>query len=455
MTKPSRILIADDEAKIRRVMAMLLRDEGYEVVTVGDGAAAVREAEQFQPDLVLLDQQMPEMTGLEALKTIRQLTPAAVIIIITAHGSIALAVNAIKVGAYDFIEKPFDNDSLLATVRRAIDFGRRSVELNPSNRTVVEPKYDKIVGSSFKLQQVVAQVQKVAATSATVLILGESGVGKELIARAVHRLSPRSDKRLVTLNCGAIPLSLVESELFGHEKGAFTDAKEVHEGVFEQANGGTLFLDEIAELPVEAQVKLLRVIETRTVTRLGGKRTIAVDIRIVAATNRNLEERVRQGLFRLDLLYRLNVFTVTIPPLRERREDIPALTAHFISKYNSTLGVNIIGVTPQALRQMIRYEWPGNIRDLENAVQSAMILSQDGMIDIEQLPARITGDMVLYDPSLSTDGGTSLIRKTGSTAERALIEETLRRCDYNRTLTAEALKISRKTLFNKMKKYGL
>jgi DNA-binding NtrC family response regulator len=458
-----RILIADDETKIRKVMTLLLRDEGYETLAVDNGAAAVNEAERFKPDLVLLDQQMPEMTGMEALKQIKDKHPSTVIIIITAHGSISLAVNAIKDGAYDFIEKPFDNDQLLLTVRRAIEYKDLSGELNHLKQRLDETySLGQIVGSSAKLQQVMTQVRKVAATPATVLILGESGVGKELIARAVHSFSQRSDKHLVTLNCGAIPMPLVESELFGHEKGAFTDAKEMHQGAFEQANGGTLFLDEIGELPLEAQVKLLRALENRTVTRVGGKNPVAVDIRIIAATNRNLEEKVRQGVFRLDLLYRLNVFTIQVPSLRERREDIPQLTDYFIAKYNRMLGVNVAGITQQAINRLMQYEWPGNIRDLENAIQSAMILSQNDVIDVAQLPMRIKGypmsieaELLNSDDDDNDDDETNIVRKTSSTAEKHLIGEMLKRCDYNRSLTAEALNISRKTLFNKMKKYGL
>ncbi|MDR0726315.1 MAG: sigma-54 dependent transcriptional regulator [Prevotellaceae bacterium] len=457
MTK-KRILIADDEAKIRKVMSLLLRDEGYEVLAVDNGVAAVDEAGRFNPDLVLLDHQMPDMTGMDALKQIKSKHPAAVIIIVTAHGSISLAVNAIKEGAYDFIEKPFDNDQLLLTVRRAIEYKDLSGELYQLKERIDETySLGQIVGSSAKLQQVMSQVRKVAATSATVLILGESGVGKELIARAVHSFSQRSDKILVTLNCGAIPLSLVESELFGHEKGAFTDAKEMHRGAFEQANEGTLFLDEIGELPLEAQVKLLRALENRTITRVGGKNPVAVDIRIIAATNRNLEEKVRQGLFRLDLLYRLNVFTIQVPPLRERRDDIPQLTDYFIAKYNKILDVNVAGITQQAINKLIQYEWPGNIRDLENAMQSAMILSQNGVIDVEQLPMRIKGYPMSIEAELLNEDiyPTNIIRKTNSAVEKNLLEETLKRCNYNRTLTANTLNISRKTLFNKMKKYGL
>ncbi len=451
-----RILIADDEAKIRKVMTLLLKDEGYEVLAVEDGNAAVREAGRFNPNVILLDQQMPDMTGMEALRLIKSKRPGQVVIIVTAHGSISLAVNAIKEGAYDFIEKPFDNDQLLLTVQRAIEYHKLSGELDQLKTRISENySFGQIVGNSTKLQQVMAQVRKVAATSATVLVTGESGVGKELVAHAVHNFSPRAGKSMIAVNCGAIPLSLIESELFGHEKGAFTDAREMHQGSFEQANGGTLFLDEIGELPLDAQVKLLRALESRTINRVGGKKPIPVDVRIIAATNRNLEEKVRQGTFRLDLLYRLNIFTIQVPSLRERRDDIPQLTDYFIAKYNKVLGLNINGITREAIDKLVQYDWPGNIRDLENAIQSAMILAQDGVIDVDHLPMRIKGYPSSIESVLMTENETNKIKEVNAQMEKNLIEETLMRYDYNRTLVAEALDISRKTLFNKMKKYGL
>jgi DNA-binding NtrC family response regulator len=451
-----RILIVDDEAKIRKVMALLLKDEGYEVLAVEGGKAAVREAERFNPDVILLDQQMPDMAGMEALQQIRAKRPGQVVIIVTAHGSISLAVNAIREGACDFIEKPFDNDQLLLTVQRAIEYHKLSGELSQLKKQIREhDSFGQIVGNSAKLRQVLAQVRKVAATSATVLITGESGVGKELVARAVHHFSPRAGKAMIAVNCGAMPLTLIESELFGHEKGAFTDACEMRRGSFEQANGGTLFLDEIGELPLDAQVKLLRVLESRTVNRVGGKKPIPVDVRIIAATNRNLEEKVRQGTFRLDLLYRLNIFTVQVPSLRERCDDIPQLTDYFIAKYNQVLGLNIKGVTREAIDRLGQYHWPGNIRDLENAVQSAMILAQGGVIGADHLPMRIKGYPSSIESALMTENETGKIREVNAQVEKNLIEETLMRYDYNRTLAAEALNVSRKTLFNKMKKYGL
>jgi DNA-binding NtrC family response regulator len=430
-----------------------LEEEGYEVKAVENGKEAVDALPQFHPDLVLLDQQMPVMTGVEALEKIKSLNPTQIVIFITAFGSISLAVDAVKKGAYDFIEKPFDNDKLILTVNRAIEHYRLKKEITVLHKRLSATQQT-IVGDSFALKQLLAQVHRVAKTDVTVLICGESGTGKELIAKTLHENSPRAEKPFIAVNCGAIPLSLMESELFGHEKGAFTDAKESRAGIFEQANGGTLFLDEIGELHIDAQVKLLRILEDRKVTRLGSKKAIPVDVRIVAATNRNLEEEVLKGKFRLDLLYRLNVFVVQIPPLRERKEDIPLLVDFFINRYNQLLNMKIRSISREAMNYIQAYDWPGNIRDLENAIQSAMILSPDGIIHPEQLPLRVKG-YPKEETAAANETAENGIKEVNAQVERELILETLKKSNYNRTLTASALNISRKTLFNKMKRYGL
>ncbi|MCD7923916.1 MAG: sigma-54 dependent transcriptional regulator [Bacteroides sp.] len=447
-----KVLIADDEPRIRKIMTLLLTQEGYKVKSVTNGKEAVTEAASFHPDVILLDQQMPVMTGMEALEKIQVARPNQVMILITAFGTISLAVDAVKKGAYDFIEKPFDNDDLLLKVKRAMEHSHLKGELRQLKKRLGEGERP-IIGSEGGLRTVMEQVNRVAKTEATVFIHGESGTGKELIARAVHVRSKRSEQPFVAINCGAIPLTLIENELFGHEKGAFTDAKEAQPGIFEQAEGGTLFLDEIGELPMDAQVKLLRVLEERKVTRIGGTRLIPVNVRIVAATNRDLESEVKTGNFRLDLLYRLNVFTLELPPLRERKEDIPLLADFFIRKHNEVLNLSVKSITPAAMDRLCAYDWPGNIRDLENAIQSAMILCLDGVIDVQQLPARIKG----YEQSDAsiTLGDSNDIREVNAQVEKELIQETLKKFGDNRTLTAEALNISRKTLFNKMKKYGL
>lgn len=447
-----KILIADDEARIRKVIALLLKEEGYEVKTVENGQQVMDVLLSFRPDVVLLDQQMPVMTGVETLEKIKAILPNQVVIFVTAFGSVALAVDAVKKGAYDFIEKPFDNDNMILKVNRAMEHCRLKSEVRSLKKQLTPDNFP-IIGDTGGLKQVVAQVKRVAETNATVLVHGESGTGKELIAHALHRFGKRSDGPFIAVNCGAIPLSLMESELFGHEKGAFTDAKEAQPGTFERANGGTLFLDEVGELPMDAQVKLLRVLEDRKITRIGGKRVIPIDVRIVAATNRNLEVEVEKGNFRLDLLYRLNVFNVTIPPLRERKKDIPLLVDFFINKHNKALNLNVLSISEDAMEKIGHYDWPGNVRDLENAIQSAMILATDGIIYSEHLPLRVKGyEQAEFNPA---DKEGESIKEINAQVEKEIILEALKKHNYNRTLTAEALQISRKTLFNKMKRYGL
>lgn len=449
----AKIVVADDEPRIRKMICRLLMDEGYEVMPVENGREAVEALLSLQPDVILLDQQMPVMTGVEALEEIKQIAPNQVVLFVTAFGSISLAVDAVKKGAYDFIEKPFDNDKLLLTVGRGVEHSRMKGEISNLKKSLGEKK-SAVIGDNTGLKQVMTQVRRVAETNATVLIHGESGTGKELIARAVHDNSLRSQGPFVAINCGAIPLTLMESELFGHERGAFTDAKEAKAGTFERADGGTLFLDEVGELPLDAQVKLLRVLEERRITRIGGKKAIPVDVRIVAATNRNLDDEVKNGHFRLDLLYRLNVFTLILPPLRERKEDIPLLTNFFIRKYNRTLSLDVQSVSPEAISLLTSYDWPGNVRDLENAIQSSMILCTGGVIRPEHLPDRIKGYELAEAQTVSGSSGNS-IREINAQMEKELIIEALKKHNFNRTLTAEALNISRKTLFNKMKRYGL
>ncbi|KKB48381.1 sigma-54-dependent transcriptional regulator [Parabacteroides gordonii] len=449
----AKIVVADDEPRICKMICRLLTDEGYDVMPVENGREAVEALLSFQPDVILLDQQMPVMTGVEALEEIKQIAPNQVVLFVTAFGSISLAVDAVKKGAYDFIEKPFDNDKLLLTVGRAVEHSRMKGEISNLKKSLGEKK-SAVIGDNTGLKQVMTQVRRVAETNATVLIHGESGTGKELIARAVHDNSLRSQGPFVAINCGAIPLTLMESELFGHERGAFTDAKEAKAGTFERADGGTLFLDEVGELPLDAQVKLLRVLEERRITRIGGKKAIPVDVRIVTATNRNLDDEVKNGHFRLDLLYRLNVFTLILPPLRERKEDIPLLTNFFIRKYNRTLSLDVQSVSPEAISLLTSYDWPGNVRDLENAIQSSMILCTGGVIRPEHLPDRIKGYELAEAQTVSGNSGNS-IREINAQMEKELIIEALKKHNFNRTLTAEALNISRKTLFNKMKRYGL
>lgn len=455
--KNPRVLIVDDEEKIRKILTRLLEDEDYHVKSVENGQKAIAISASYKPDIILMDQNMPGLNGIDALVTIKEKYPSITVIIITAHGEVSLAVDSIKKGAYDYLEKPFDNDKLLLLIKRATDHQRLTVEISDLKRKLTEQKsFDSIICSNDKMKKVIEQAKCVANTDTTVLIQGESGVGKEVIANAIHQSSQRNKGPFVAVNCGAIPLSLIESELFGHEKGSFTDAKETKIGKFEQAKGGTLFLDELGELPLDAQVKLLRVLEDKKITRIGGIKPVCVDVRILSATNKNLEERVQKGSFRLDLYYRLNIFPIQIPPLRERKEDIPLFIEYFINKYNSELGLHIKNMSKHAVDQFLNYSWPGNIRDLQNALQSAMILCREGTITSEFLPMRIKGYPIIDGTKLEFDSGLDEnLKSLNSKLEKELINEALSKCNYNRTETANLLKISRKTLFNKMRQYNL
>ncbi len=452
-----KILIVDDEKKICAILSQILSEEGYITNAVGSGEAAIETVASFQPDLILMDQNMPGMNGIETMAKIKARHPEITVIILTAFGSIPLAVDAVKKGAYDYLAKPFDNDKLLIIIRRALEHRRLTEEVSHLKKQLQEKySFSNIIGVSPKMQQVFEQINRVCATDATVLIQGESGTGKELIMKAIHYHSHRKDQPLITVNCGAVPFNLLESEFFGHEKGAFTDAKERKIGKFEQANGGTIFLDEIGELPPDAQVKLLRVLDERKLTRIGGNQTIPLNVRVIAATNKDLQAEIQKGKFRLDLFYRLNIVTITVPPLRERKEDIPLLVEHFIDKYNKRLAMNVTSVSQSAMSYLMDYPWPGNVRDLENAIQSAMILVQDDTIRVEDLPLRLRGYPEISDEIMSSEKGLEAqVLELTNKIEKELIIKALEKCSQNRTNTAELLKISRKTLFNKMKQYGL
>lgn len=452
-----KILVVDDERKIRTILTRILSDEGYAVHDVESGEEALSVVDSFDPALILMDQNMPGLNGIETMVRIRENNPRKTVIILTAYGSIPLAVEAMKKGAYDYISKPFDNDELLLVIHRALEHTRLTEEVSKLRKQLEDQySFQNIVGVCPKIQRMFEQMRRVCDTNATVLIEGESGTGKELVAKALHYQSRRKDKPLVCVNCGAIPENLLESEFFGHEKGAFTDAKERKIGKLEQAHTGTLLLDEVGELPLDAQVKLLRVLEERKVTRIGGKEAIPVDIRILAATNKNLEEEVKYGMFRLDLLYRLNIFTITVPPLRERKEDIPLLVEHLLQKHNKLLGLSVQSISKTAIKCLGDYHWPGNVRDMENAVQSAMILACDNVIRFEDLPLRLRGYPEMPDEMQEEEGGLdACMSRISSKIEKDFIVRTLEKYDNNRTQTADALRISRKTLFNKMKLYGI
>src|SRR5947209_2180138 len=383
----SRILVIDDEAAIRDSLRMTLEYEGYEFLGAATGQEGLALAEREAPDLVLLDVKMPGMDGIEVLERLRNMNESLPIVVVSGHGTISTAVEATKKGAFDFIEKPFASERVLVSLRNALD-QRQLRDENRSLKKAVEIRHQ-MIGDSGGLKQVMAAVARAAPTNATVLITGESGVGKELVARTIHRNSLRSRERFVQVNCAAIPEELIESELFGHEKGSFTGATEKQVGKFEQADRGTIFLDEVGDLSAKTQAKVLRVLQEGEVERLGSARTIKVDVRVIAATNKNLEEEIEKGHFREDLYFRLAVIPIHVPPLRERPEDIPLLVRHFIDFFAREENTKPRRLTPAAMELLQRYRWKGNIRELRNTVERMLIMSPADPIDVVDLPANL------------------------------------------------------------------
>ncbi len=449
----ARILIADDELNIRKVLAATLRREGHEVVTAKDGQEAMELLESGKIQVVVTDLKMPKVDGLELLQHVQCHYPQIPVIIITAHGSINNAVEALKSGALDYITKPFDKEDLIRTVNKAIKTeSLASVEFN------AEPGKNrfKMIGQTRAMHHVYDIIEKVADTPSSVLITGESGTGKELIAAALHHNSSRRDRPFIKINCAAIPRELMESELFGYEKGAFTGAIDTKPGRFELANGGTLFLDEIAEIPVEMQVKLLRALQENEFERVGGITTIKVDVRLITASNRDLQAEVEAGRFREDLFYRLNVVPIELPPLRDRKDDIPLLVSHFIDKYNLRLGRSIQGIHQDALQSLMGYDWPGNIRELENVVERSILFTEGQQIVPASLPEKIFGKQSkqLSEP-IDDSSMKTIVKKKTAELEKDLIMAALAETEGNVTQAAKRLKISRKSLQNKMKEFGL
>lgn len=460
-----RILIVDDEPQIRRILSVLLSDNGFEVAEAESGEHALAVAESFRPDLALLDINMPRMEGLTALRALLEIHGNLDCIMMTAYGTIRSAVEAMKSGAFDYLAKPFDNDELLLIINRALEMRNLSREVEElRNELSSRYGFNEIIGISPRLQAIFNTMAKVALVDAGVLIEGESGTGKELVARAIHRRSNRSGKPFVAVNCGAIPQSLVEAEFFGHERGAFTDAREARVGRFEQAHGGTLFLDEVGELPLEAQVKLLRVLQDREVIKLGGRSPIKIDVRIIAATNVDLEKAVESGKFRNDLYWRLNVVKIMTPSLRDRREDIPLLIDHVFERFNSELRLGVKSITPEARRLLELYDWPGNVRELENVICSAIITCENSVVRAQDLPPRLRaeitvvhsdleGPMAIRPHDISNMTLADVVKDVTERLEKTIISSRLAKMAGNRTATAESLGISRKTLFNKMRQY--
>lgn len=446
-----RVLIVDDVEDIRDILSDRLQAYGYEVLTAIDGEEALEKVEKSSPDLVLLDIQLPGLDGMEVLSRIKRDHPQITVIMITAHGRIQLAVDAMKQGAYDFVEKPFDPDLIRIKVDNALE--RHSLlNQNEYLRSELKGEYGEIIGKSQKMLEVLEKIEKVASSDSTVLITGETGTGKDLVARALHRNSPRSSGRFVAINCTAIPSTLLESEIFGHERGAFTGAITRKIGKMEYANRGTLFLDEIGDMAYELQSKLLTAIEKKEIVRIGSTQTIKVDIRFIAATHCNLQEAIQNGKFRGDLYYRINVVNIQLPSLREIKEDIPLLIEHFLSKYSVIQNKKKVQITDKAMKILMNYNWPGNIRQLQNCIEGAILLASSNIVNPEDLPQQILSEKVAesIQDDLQIKSGMSL-----KYAEKSLILKTLKQANGNKTEAAKLLGISLRGLHYKLKEYNI
>ncbi len=450
------ILVVDDEKNYLLVLKELLVDEGYEVLTAQSGANALAILSETELDLVVTDMKMPGMSGLELLERLKLKDPQLPVVMMTAFGTVEKAVEAMKKGAFDYISKPFDNESLKKTVATALNMWRVIKE----NRFLSQELKDKfgpsdLIGNSPAIQQVRELIQKVAVTKATVLVTGESGTGKELVARAIHAQSPRRDKPLISVNCSALAETLLESELFGHERGSFTGATSQRKGRFEIADGGTLFLDEVGEMAPSVQVTLLRVLQNREFERVGGNKTIKVDVRLIAASNRDLKEEIPRGTFREDLYYRLNVVHIEVPPLRDRRDDLPILTRYFLERFSKELNKETPTLTPEAMTTIMDYHWPGNIRELENMLERAVILASGSLIHVDDLPIHPkcptsqdwAADQVI-PPGLKLNEVLEMV-------EKKMILNALAKTGHVQSHAAELLGIGRNLLFYKIKKFNL
>lgn len=463
------ILVIDDEAEIRESLEMLLASEGYDVVAAEDGDQGLVRLAERPFDLLLLDVNLPGRSGLDLLKEIRQRDPNVAVVMITAYGSIDMARTAFKSGAQDYITKPWSNDELLAVIAQAIE-GRRLREENVQLKRALKQRYNfpNIVGKSERMLRVLDLVSQVAPSRSTVLINGESGTGKELIAKAIHGASPRAEKPIVAINSGAIPVDLLESQLFGHVKGAFTSAIATRKGQFEMADGGTIFFDEISTIPPETQAKLLRVIQEREFMRLGGNEVIKVDVRIIAASNVDLGQMVKEGKFREDLYHRLNVIAINLPPLRDRKEDIPLLVEHALRRYCAENAKPNRRFAASAMKVLMDYDWPGNVRELENVVERAVVLSSGELIEVELLPDNLRSREIVKGVSLQLSelmpqaGGQTAADKSAPSlfdiveeVERRIILDMLERTNWNQTEAAERFQVPLSTLNQKIKRLGI
>ncbi|MFZ5651715.1 MAG: sigma-54-dependent transcriptional regulator [Bacillota bacterium] len=445
-----KILVIDDEEHMCWALERAMKQEGYQVLTTTRGRAGLELIKEESPSLVILDLKMPEMDGMEVLKKAKEMNPKLPVVMLTAHGTIETAIEAMKIGATDYLTKPFDLDELKMVIRQNLVMSQLVSEVN-FLRSELTKKYRKMIGESPAIKDVMFLIEKVSNSNATVLITGESGTGKEVAAVAIHQSSPRRDHPFVPVNCAALPENLLESELFGHEKGAFTGALARKMGRFELADKGTLFLDEITEMPLNMQVKLLRVLQEKSFERVGGTETLNVDVRIIAASNRDINTAIEKGFFREDLYYRLNVIHIHLPPLRERKEDIPLLANYFLEKLRPTYLVN--SITENAMKLLIKYNWPGNIRELQNVLERAAIISRNNEITAEDLPREFQaaqpkpgGELVINIP----DSGISL-----EDLEKELIIKALEKSRGNQTRAAQLLGITRSALLYRIQKHGL
>jgi two-component system nitrogen regulation response regulator NtrX len=446
-----RILVIDDEAEIRRSVRMILEYDGYDVVEASSGPEGVAIAEKESPDLIFLDVKMPGMDGLEALQRIRAGNDSVPVVIISGHGTVSTAVEATKAGAFDFIEKPLASERVLLTIRNALD-QTRLVDENRTLRRAAEVRHQ-MVGESPALRHVWDAIKRAAPTNATVLLLGESGVGKELVARSIHRNSLRSRERFVQVNCAAIPEELIESELFGHEKGSFTGATEKQIGKFEQADRGTIFLDEVGDMSPKTQAKVLRVLQEGEVERLGSARTIKVDVRVIAATNKDLEQEIDRGTFREDLYFRLSVIPIKVPPLRDRRDDIPLLVRHFAELFSREHNRRPLRFTPTALEYMQKARWKGNVRELKNTVERLLIMTPGDSVDLDHLRDVVRLEARPQPSDNEKSPGT--LREFKESSERAFLVNKLRENGWNISKTAEVIGTPRSNLYKKLEQYGI
>ncbi|MBW2039766.1 MAG: sigma-54-dependent Fis family transcriptional regulator [Deltaproteobacteria bacterium] len=448
-----RVLVIDDEENLRHFLKMILEEEGYEVETAKDGMEALEKMEEKVWDIILCDIRMPKMDGMAFLQEVKARRMEGTVIMMSAYGTVDTAVEAMKIGAYDYVSKPFNADEIILTLKKAEERERLREE-NIRLREEVQRDYglENIVAKSEKMAKIFDLIKKVARYKSSVLIIGESGTGKELVAKAIHYNSDRKEKALISVNCGAIPENLLESELFGHVKGAFTDAVRLKKGLFEMAHKGTMFLDEVGELPQSLQVKLLRVLQDGEIRRVGDTASAKVDVRIIAATAKDLAKEVKEGRFREDLYYRLSVLPIPLPPLRDRREDIPLLVDHFIDLYNRKLGLKINGVSREVMERFLQYPWPGNVRELENTIERAMVLAEGKILGAGLLPPYIRE---MTEEEMVSSKEVLSIKENARRMEKRLIKEALEATKGNRVRAARMLEISRMSLLHKMKEYGL